>query len=111
MKTSAARVLGALVGAGLLLSGAEPGSAGTLTAYTFDDVVIVWKSQQDLEAAVDLIAQGNVKDGDFDALVQCWVNSGHPAVLLSDLSDGLLLKVRVENEDCEGIVFAEEFRE
>jgi hypothetical protein len=85
--------------------------AGTLNAFAFDDVVIVWKSQQHLETAADLVRKGKVRDGDFDSLVQCRVSSGHSAELLSSISDGLLVKVRVDGEDCEGVVFAVEYRE
>lgn len=85
--------------------------AGTLNAFVFDDVVIVWKSQRHLEAAADLVKRGRARNGEFDSLVQCWVSSGHSAELLSSISDGLLVEVRVDGQDCEGVVFAEEYRE
>lgn len=85
--------------------------AGTLNAFMFDDVVIVWKSQRHLEVAADLVKEGKAKNGDFESLVQCWVSSGRSAEMLSSISGGLLVEVCVDGQDCEGVVFAEEYRE
>jgi hypothetical protein len=84
--------------------------AGSLKAYMFEDVVVVWKSQEDLERATDLIANESLEPGDLESLVACLASSGQEAEVISTLSDGFLLKVRVASEDCEGIVFAEEYK-
>jgi hypothetical protein len=111
MRKSLLGLDGFLAIAVFLLSVDGRANAGTLKAYTFEDVVVIWKSQEDLERAADLMANERVNEGDLDSLIACWANSGQEAEVLSTLSDGLLLKVRLGNEDCEGIVFAEEYED
>lgn len=104
-------LLGSVLVVAMHMSMATPSHAGKLVAYTFEDVVIIWKSEEDLGKAVDLMASNSIRDGMFDDLLECWVSSGEEAQVISKLAEGLLLKVRVTSEDCEGVVFSEEYVE
>jgi hypothetical protein len=92
-----------------------PGSAqeiqGILEPMVFDKQIILWRSVDDLEKASLIVASGTVKDGDFDQLLECWVDPGTPATVIKSLSEGQLLRVRLDTDYCEGVIFAEEFKQ
>lgn len=84
---------------------------GSLRPALFEDHIIIWKSVPDLEKAIDILATGAIGDGDLDDLLECWADEGTPATVLERLADNQLLRVRIDGDSCEGIIFREEYAE
>ena len=74
------------------LAGAHQGHAGRLYPYAFKDVILVWKTQVDLETATELISSGQAEseEGILDPLVECWVDSGTEASMTGTTTSGLV---------------------
>ncbi len=53
---------------------ASASASGALCAGLFEDQIIIWKSVDDLEQAVEKIARGELSDGDLDDLLECWAS-------------------------------------
>ncbi len=88
---------------------ASASASGALCAGLFEDQIIIWKSVDDLEQAVEKIARGELSDGDLDDLLECWASPGTPVTLLGNVEHGELLHVQLEGEKCEGVIFKEEY--
>jgi hypothetical protein len=72
--------------------------------------VAVWKSEADLESAVNL--SGNVTKETLEPHISCWAAAGSPARETAPAPGNGLVRVQVdggESAGCSGIVLQEEY--
>jgi hypothetical protein len=90
----------------------SPGWAGRLSPFVTEDVVAVWKSESDLEKALNEFSAEPPAREAFDPYIQCWADAGTPAILQPPPASPGLVHIQIEDGElagCNGIVLREEY--
>jgi hypothetical protein len=83
---------------------------GSLTPLIWTEVVAVWKSETDLESALNLT--GEVTEETLAPYVACWASAGSKATQTSPEPASGLVRIQVASGDssgCSGVVLREEY--